>query len=63
MGPKQVELALAAIDLLQLLIPQIKAAVKTGDINTVDQQKVRDRYNALRASGDAAFTGPEWEVE
>ena len=51
----------AALALAEKLIPVIGKAVTAGQITPEQQQAARDRYLALRAKADAAFTGPEWE--
>lgn len=50
--------AIAAIDLITALVPQIEEAIKRGEVSKEDQQKYRDKYNALKDSG-FAFTRPE----
>lgn len=56
-------LANALMTALEQLVPKIQGLVKSGDVTKEEQQQVRDRYNALRAAGDSAFTGPEWEID
>jgi hypothetical protein len=56
-------LANAALSLLEALLPQIQQLVKSGDVSPAEQQAVHDRYQALRTAGDAAFQGPEWEIQ
>lgn len=53
----------AALALAEKLIPIIAARVQDGDITPEQQAAIRERYDALRAKGDAAFTGPEWQIE
>ncbi len=55
-------LATAALALLEKILPVIAARVKSGEIDPAEQQKLRDHYLALRAQGEKAFTGPEWEI-
>ena len=58
------ELALisAGLALLETLIPKIGQLFTSGQITAEEQAAVRARYLALRGLGDAAFTGPEWDV-
>lgn len=51
----------AALALAEKLIPTLGKAVAAGQITPEQQQEARNRYLALRAKADAAFTGPEWE--
>lgn len=53
----------AALALAEKLLPIIDARVKSGAITPEQQLESRNKYLALRALGDAAFTGPEWEIE
>ncbi len=50
----------ALISGLEILIPKLSEWFKSGEVTAEEQQKTRDRYTALRAKGDAAFSGPEW---
>jgi len=59
----EIVLANAALALLEKLLPIIAERVKSGQVTPSQQTDLRKRYTALRAAGDAAFTGPEWEVE
>lgn len=59
----EVVLANALLTALEALVPKIQELFKSGNVTKEEQQQVRDRYNALRAAGDSAFTGPEWEIE
>lgn len=52
----------AGVGLLETLIPNIAKLVQSGEITPEQQATVRARYLSLRAAGDAAFTGPEWEL-
>jgi hypothetical protein len=56
-------IANAAINLVTLLLPKIDEAVKNGQVSVEAQRELRAKYNTLRAAGDAAFTGPEWEIK
>lgn len=47
---------------IEVLVPQIAKWFKSGEISAEEQQKVFDRYKALRDAGDAAFEGPEWTI-
>lgn len=60
---EELALALAALQLAKKAIPVIEDLFKKGQITKEDQQKVLDDYNALKAAGDAAFTGDEWTIE
>ena len=57
------ELAIGLINLLALIIPKVTAAVRNGQETPEAQAALRAKYNALRAQGDAAFSGPEWDVD
>ena len=59
---EEIAAAVAAINLIEKLLPTIQSAAKAGTITPEQQQLVNDRYKALRAKGDAAFSGPEWQV-
>ena len=50
----------AALSLVEKLLPLLARGVQSGTITPAQQQETRDRYVALRAKADAAFTGPEW---
>jgi len=52
----EILLANAALALLEQLLPRIQQMQLAGQISVEQQQSVRDRYTALRAQGDAAFT-------
>lgn len=54
---------IAAINLIEQLIPIIDEKVKSGQVSPEEQTKIRDRYTSLRNLGDALFAGPEWHVE
>lgn len=60
---EEILLANAAIALIEKLIPVIQARVKAGQVTPEQQQLLRDKYNSLVNAGDAAFSGPEWQVE
>jgi len=51
----------AALALAEKLAPLIQQKVQSGEITAEQQLEARNRYLALRAKGDEAFTGPEWE--
>lgn len=53
----------AALVLAEKLIPIVTQAVANGQVTVEAQQAARDKYNALRAKADAAFAGPEWQIE
>lgn len=52
--------ATAALALYEKLQPIIAAQVKKGEVPPEEQQKLRDRFNAIRKAD--AFAGPEWEA-
>jgi hypothetical protein len=52
----------AALALAEKLIPIIQERIRAGEISPEVQTQARERYLALRAQADAAFSGPEWEV-
>lgn len=56
-----IALANAALGMVEALIPQVAALVKNGEISVEDQQKVLDRYNAVKAAAATGFSGPEWK--
>lgn len=55
------EAIILGFNLLNILIPKVEEAIKSGQITPEQQQKVRDAYLQLRALGDGAFAGPEWD--
>lgn len=59
----EILLANAALALLEQLLPDIARLVKSGAISPEAQQQLHDRYRSLVNAGDAAFQGPEWEIE
>jgi hypothetical protein len=59
----EIILANAALTLLEQLLPKIQQSVAKGDVTVEEQRAVHERYAALRATGDAAFSGPEWQIE
>lgn len=58
-----IALANALLAGLDVLVPKIQDLFKSGEISVEEQQSIRDKYLALRSQGDAAFTGPEWNVD
>ena len=52
----------AAIGLIETLLPIIQQRVKNGTITPEEQQKVLDDYKRLKTKADGVFTGPEWEI-
>lgn len=52
----------AILALLEVLIPRITDLAKAGQITAEQQATVKAKYDALVAAGNAAFTGPEWDV-
>ena len=57
-----IALANALLGGLDVLIPHIEKLFKSGEISAADQQAIRDKYLALKASGTSAFEGPEWQI-
>jgi hypothetical protein len=57
-----IALADAAIAFLNKAIPAIRDAFEGGEIPADKQAEVRRKYEALRAAGGAAFSGPEYEL-
>lgn len=53
----------AALALAEKLLPILAERLQAGTITPAQQQEARDRYQALRDAGDAAFAGPAWRVE
>jgi len=53
----------AALTLIEKLVPVIADAVKSGQVTPEAQAELRQKYTALRAQADTAFTGPEWTIE
>lgn len=51
-----------AMALTEALLPKLKQLKLSGAISDEEQAAVLARFNALKAKGDAAFQGPEWEV-
>lgn len=56
-----IALANAALGMVEALIPQVANLVKSGEISVEDQQKLLDRYNAIKAAAASGFDGPEWK--
>ena len=52
----------ASLSLIEALWPLLTHGIQTGQVTPEQQQVVRNRYLSLRNAGDAAFTGPEWDV-
>jgi len=52
-------LAMAAIALLEKLVPMIQRAVDKGEVTVDEQAALKARIDAIRAG--TAFTGPEWK--
>lgn len=57
----ELQAALAAIALIEKLIPIIADKVKSGEVSPDEQAALHAKYEALRTSN--AFSGPEWKVE
>ena len=60
---EEIALALAALQLAKQAIPVLEKLGQSGAITVEQQKEVLDAYNALKAAGDAAFTGDEWTIE
>jgi hypothetical protein len=54
-------LTTGAIEIADKLVAEVERRRHEGDITSAQQSTTRDRYLALRARGDAAFQGPEFE--
>lgn len=52
----------AGLNLLEELVPVIQN-FKPVEISPEQQQLVLDRYQKLRGDLDAAFSGPEWQIQ
>ena len=50
-----------ALTIFEKAFPALQAAFKSGQIPPAEQQRIRDRYNAIRDG--TAFSGPEWSLE
>jgi hypothetical protein len=57
-----IALADAALALIQKAVPAIRDAFAGGEIPVEQQAAVRAKYDALRAAGGDAFSGPEYEL-
>lgn len=57
-----IALADAAVVFLQKAIPAIRNQFNGGEVTTEQQAEVRRKYEALRAAGGEAFSGPEYEL-
>lgn len=58
---EEIQLALAALALLEKLTPTLATSFKSGEVDDATQQKVRDEYQSFVDNFDAKFSGPEWE--
>jgi hypothetical protein len=54
--------ATAALNLLEVLIPQIQQLALKGAVTPEQQTALLAKYNSLKNAGDAAFSGPEWNL-
>jgi hypothetical protein len=54
-------LTAGAIEIADRLVAEVERRKRDGDISAAEQLPVREMYLALRARGDAAFQGPEFE--
>ena len=57
-----IAMADASLAFLQKAVPAIRDAFAKGEIPADKQQEVRNKYEALRAAGGDAFSGPEYEL-
>lgn len=57
---EEIALANAAIALLEILIPRIEQAAKSGQIPAADQQALFDRVQSLRSRSGGQFSGEGW---
>jgi hypothetical protein len=55
-------LANAAVALAQKAIPVIRDAFASGDIPDEEAAEWRKKYEALRALGGEAYSGPDYEL-
>ncbi len=63
MDPVTILVMANAVTLLaEKLVPMIRDAFANGDIPASQQAEVRAKYEALRAVGGEAFSGPEYEL-
>jgi len=53
-------LADAAIALLEKLLPIIESKVAAGQVSVQEQEKVRARFESLKARKAGEFSGPQW---
>jgi len=60
---EKLALAIAALNLLDKLMPIIDADVKAGTVSVEDQKKVRTEYENLVGRLDELFDGPQWKDE
>lgn len=55
-------LANAAMSLIENLLPQIQQFVQKGEVTAEQQAEIKARYESLKARADGQFSGPEWQV-
>lgn len=55
-------MAEAGFEIVEALIPKIQQLGLTGQITKEKQQALLARYTALKAAGDQAFSGSEWQI-
>lgn len=58
-----IALALMAMQLAQQAVPVLQNAFQSGEISIEKQKEVLDAYNALSDNLDAAFSGPQWQID
>lgn len=56
-------LALGVLQLGKQVIPLVQQLFQKGQITADQQKKILKEYNDLKAAGDAAFSGEEWQIE
>ena len=59
----EIQAALAAIALVEKLLPVITEQFKAGQVTAEEQQAVNTRYLQLRSNLDGHFLSPEWKIE
>jgi hypothetical protein len=59
---QEIAIATAALSLLEVLIPKIQELTLKGAVTPEQQQALLAKYNSLKNAGDAAFSGPEWNL-
>lgn len=62
MTPEMLALISGLVTLAEQSIPIIREAFKNGDIPDEEAAAWRNKYNALRALGGDAYSGPDYEL-